>query len=103
MKNSKLSIDSKTTFVYLFMIKGLISTDVCSGPLRAERRRREARREKCTFNKCTLPTIPSAGSRPSFVKIMKFGQNCEICSRIVQRLTNKKFSLIEILSCFQSW
>ena len=67
MKNSKFSIDSKTTFVYLFMIKGLISTDVCSGPLRAERRRREARREKCTFNKCTLPTIPLglAGRRPA--------------------------------------
>ena len=25
--------------------------------LRAERRRREARREKCTYENCTLPTI----------------------------------------------
>ena len=73
MKNSKLSIYSKTTFVYLFMIKGLISTDVCSGPLRAERRRREARREKCTFNKCTLPTIPlgRAGRRTALGLVNK--------------------------------
>ena len=35
--------------------------------LRAERRRREERREKCTHENCTLPTIHlgPAGRRPS--------------------------------------
>ena len=35
---------------------------------RAERRRREARGEKCTRDKCTLPTIPlgPAGRRPAW-------------------------------------
>ena len=36
-------------------------------PLRAERRRREARRERCTYENCNLPTIHlgPAGRRPA--------------------------------------
>ena len=40
---------------------------------RAERRRREAQRQKCTHDKCTLPTIHQgpAGPGPSLINILE--------------------------------